>query len=212
MLACDIVVGRLARCAADRAPRPHAHPRQPARDPGRRVAAQPGCRPEGRRCCSRSCAFAAGADRVETLDAQTLARGRSSATRSSSNIVALGYAWQRGLVPVGLRRDAARDRAERRRGGEQQAGVLARPARGGRPGSAASSCCASRIRRALQAETLDALVARGVEPPHRLPERRLCAALSRDVVRRCASARRRSPARSRALPFTRAVAAQPAAS
>jgi indolepyruvate ferredoxin oxidoreductase len=44
---------------------------------------------------------AAGAERVETLDAQTLADdflGDSIV----SNIVALGYAWQRGLVPVGL--------------------------------------------------------------------------------------------------------------
>jgi indolepyruvate ferredoxin oxidoreductase len=46
-------------------------------------------------------AFAAGADRVETLDAQLLAEdflGDSIV----SNIVAMGYAWQRGLVPVGL--------------------------------------------------------------------------------------------------------------
>ena len=52
-------------------------------------------------CCSRSCAIAAGDDRVETLDAQTLAEdflGDSIV----SNIVAMGYAWQRGLVPVGL--------------------------------------------------------------------------------------------------------------
>ncbi|MEP6740270.1 MAG: DUF6537 domain-containing protein, partial [Caldimonas sp.] len=43
--------------------------------------------------------FAAGADRVETMDAQTLAEdflGDSIV----SNIVAMGYAWQRGLVPV----------------------------------------------------------------------------------------------------------------
>jgi indolepyruvate ferredoxin oxidoreductase len=46
-------------------------------------------------------AFAAGAERVETMDAQTLAEdflGDSIV----SNIVAMGYAWQRGLVPVGL--------------------------------------------------------------------------------------------------------------
>jgi indolepyruvate ferredoxin oxidoreductase len=46
-------------------------------------------------------AFAAGADRVETMDAQMLAEdflGDSIV----SNIVAIGYAWQRGLVPVGL--------------------------------------------------------------------------------------------------------------
>ncbi|MBA2962096.1 MULTISPECIES: indolepyruvate ferredoxin oxidoreductase family protein [Ramlibacter] len=44
--------------------------------------------------------FAAGADRLETLDAQGLAEtflGDSIV----SNILALGYAWQRGLVPVG---------------------------------------------------------------------------------------------------------------
>jgi indolepyruvate ferredoxin oxidoreductase len=43
--------------------------------------------------------FAAGAERVETLDAQALAEtflGDSIV----SNILALGYAWQRGLVPV----------------------------------------------------------------------------------------------------------------
>src|SRR3954467_1077635 len=45
--------------------------------------------------------FAAGADRVETLDAQSLAEtflGDSIV----SNILSLGYAWQRGLVPVSL--------------------------------------------------------------------------------------------------------------
>ena len=46
-------------------------------------------------------AFAAGPERVETMDAQTLAEdflGDSIV----SNILAMGYAWQRGLVPVGL--------------------------------------------------------------------------------------------------------------
>jgi indolepyruvate ferredoxin oxidoreductase len=45
--------------------------------------------------------FAAGAERVETLDAQMLAEdflGDSIV----SNILAMGYAWQRGLVPLGL--------------------------------------------------------------------------------------------------------------
>ena len=44
--------------------------------------------------------FAAGEDRVETMDAQRLAEdffGDSIV----SNILAMGYAWQRGLVPVG---------------------------------------------------------------------------------------------------------------
>jgi indolepyruvate ferredoxin oxidoreductase len=45
--------------------------------------------------------FAAGADRLETLDAQALAEtflGDSIV----SNILCLGYAWQRGLVPLSL--------------------------------------------------------------------------------------------------------------
>jgi indolepyruvate ferredoxin oxidoreductase len=47
-------------------------------------------------------AFAAGAERVETMDAQQLAQEFIGDT-IVANIVALGYAWQRGLVPVGLR-------------------------------------------------------------------------------------------------------------
>jgi indolepyruvate ferredoxin oxidoreductase len=45
--------------------------------------------------------FAAGADRVETLDAQTLAEAFLGDS-IVSNILCLGYAWQRGLVPVSL--------------------------------------------------------------------------------------------------------------
>ncbi|RYF17356.1 MAG: indolepyruvate ferredoxin oxidoreductase family protein [Comamonadaceae bacterium] len=45
--------------------------------------------------------FAAGADRVETLDAQALAESFLGDS-IYSNIVALGSAWQRGLVPVSL--------------------------------------------------------------------------------------------------------------
>ena len=45
--------------------------------------------------------FAAGDAQVETFDAQALAQDFLGDT-ISANIVALGYAWQRGLVPVGL--------------------------------------------------------------------------------------------------------------
>jgi indolepyruvate ferredoxin oxidoreductase len=45
--------------------------------------------------------YAAGGERVETFDAQALAFDFLGDT-ITSNIVALGYAWQRGLVPVGL--------------------------------------------------------------------------------------------------------------
>ncbi|NML42898.1 indolepyruvate ferredoxin oxidoreductase family protein [Ramlibacter sp. G-1-2-2] len=45
--------------------------------------------------------FATGAERMETLDAQSLAESFLGDT-IFSNIVALGFAWQRGLVPVSL--------------------------------------------------------------------------------------------------------------
>jgi indolepyruvate ferredoxin oxidoreductase len=45
--------------------------------------------------------FAAGAERVETLDAQALAEAFLGDS-IYSNIVALGFGWQRGLVPVCL--------------------------------------------------------------------------------------------------------------
>ncbi|HEX2542544.1 MAG TPA: indolepyruvate ferredoxin oxidoreductase family protein [Caldimonas sp.] len=45
--------------------------------------------------------FAAGAERVETMDAQSLAEDFLGDT-IASNIIAMGMAWQRGLVPVGL--------------------------------------------------------------------------------------------------------------
>jgi indolepyruvate ferredoxin oxidoreductase len=45
--------------------------------------------------------FAAGEDRVETLDAQGLAEALLGDS-ILANMLALGYAWQRGLLPVGV--------------------------------------------------------------------------------------------------------------
>jgi indolepyruvate ferredoxin oxidoreductase len=45
--------------------------------------------------------YAAGQEQVETFDTQQLAE-RILGDTLASNILALGYAWQRGLVPVGL--------------------------------------------------------------------------------------------------------------
>jgi len=45
--------------------------------------------------------FAAGADRVETFDAQALAEEFLGDT-VTANILAMGFAWQRGLIPIGL--------------------------------------------------------------------------------------------------------------
>ena len=45
--------------------------------------------------------FVAGSEQVETFDAQTLAEEFLGDTLAS-NILAAGYAWQRGLIPLGL--------------------------------------------------------------------------------------------------------------
>ena len=84
--------------------------------------------------------FAAGADRLETLDAQALAE-EWIGDAIVSNILMLGSAWQRGLVPVGLAALAPRDRTQRGRRRNQPVGVFARPPRGGGP---AGGACAAR--------------------------------------------------------------------
>ena len=107
--------------------------------------------------------------------------------------------------------DAARDRAERRRGREQQAGVLARPARRGRPGGAAASCCTSPTpatparrdaRRAGRARR------RASSPATRTPA--YARALSPRWSARCAQREEAVGGRRGGLPLTRAVATQPA--
>ena len=65
--------------------------------------------------------FAAGAERVETFDAQALAQDFLGDT-IVANILVLGYAWQRGLVPVGL---AALQRAIELNGVAVEANMLA---------------------------------------------------------------------------------------
>ena len=84
--------------------------------------------------------FAAGADRVETLDAQALAESlprrldRLQHPGAGLCLAARAGAGQPGGA-------AARDRAERRRGGEQQAGLLARAAGGGATRRRSPRCC-----------------------------------------------------------------------
>jgi indolepyruvate ferredoxin oxidoreductase len=104
--------------------------------------------------------FAAGADRVETLDAQALAEAFLGDS-IFSNIVALGSAWQRGLVPVSLE---ALLRAIELNGVAVENNKLAFSL--GRLAAGDEAAVASLLRgEALQApepDTLDALVARGV--------------------------------------------------
>ena len=103
--------------------------------------------------------FVAGAGQVETFDAQTLAEEFLGDTLAS-NILAMGYAWQRGLVPLSLE---ALTRAIELNGvavpANQMAFSLGRMAAGDPP-------ALERMRSAPAEgpldESLDALIARGV--------------------------------------------------
>jgi indolepyruvate ferredoxin oxidoreductase len=106
--------------------------------------------------------FAAGADRVETLDAQALAEDFLGDT-IVSNIICLGYAWQRGLVPVSL---PALLRAIELNGVAVDANKAAFSL--GRLAAADPAACsqllgAHEAAPDLARESIDALIARGVE-------------------------------------------------
>jgi indolepyruvate ferredoxin oxidoreductase len=146
--------------------------------------------------------FAAGAERVETLDAQALAEAFLGDS-IFSNVVALGSAWQRGLVPLSL---AALLRAIELNGVAVEQNKLAFSL--GRLSAADADAVASLARgESLQApepDALDALVARGVA--------HLAAYQDAAYARRYADfvdevrTREQALAADPALPFTRAVA------
>jgi indolepyruvate ferredoxin oxidoreductase len=104
--------------------------------------------------------FAAGQDRVETLDAQGLAEALLGDS-ILANMLALGYAWQRGLLPVGLR---AMLRAIELNGVAVETNKLAFSL--GRLEAASPEALRQLVQDdsldASPAETLDALIARGV--------------------------------------------------
>ncbi|HYD75800.1 indolepyruvate ferredoxin oxidoreductase family protein [Ramlibacter sp.] len=147
--------------------------------------------------------FAAGADRVETLDAQALAEAFIG-DAIVSNILALGYAWQRGLVPVGL---AALTRAIELNGvgvaNNQLAFSLGRLAAAD-PQAVAALLREPQAEAAPAGDTLEALVARGVQ--------HLTGYQGKAYARRYADFVARVRTREAALgadsslPFTRAVA------
>jgi indolepyruvate ferredoxin oxidoreductase len=104
--------------------------------------------------------FAAGRERVETFDAQTLAEDFLGDT-IVANILALGYAWQRGLVPVGL--EALR-RAIELNGVAVQANLLAFSL--GRLAAADPAACDSLLGEPVnpprETESVDGWIARGL--------------------------------------------------
>jgi indolepyruvate ferredoxin oxidoreductase len=145
--------------------------------------------------------FAAGADRVETFDAQALAQDFLGDT-VSANIVALGVAWQRGLVPVGL---AALERAIELNGVAVQANLLAFAL--GRLAAADPAAC-ERMRQghadAPAPETLDEMIGRHAAHLTAYQDAAWAARYRRSVE--AARAREAALGADPALPFTRAVA------
>ena len=155
--------------------------------------------------------FAAGKERVETFDAQALAQEFLGDT-IVANILALGYAWQRGLVPMSL---AALLRAIELNGVAVQNNLLAFSL--GRLAAADPAACDALRSGAADAgqrvasgeslsdvETVEALIARGVE--------HLSGYQDAAYAQRYAGRVRRVQAQEAALgadaslPFTRAVA------
>ncbi|HSB25749.1 MAG TPA: indolepyruvate ferredoxin oxidoreductase family protein, partial [Burkholderiaceae bacterium] len=149
--------------------------------------------------------FAAGKDRVETFDAQALAQDFVGDT-IVANILALGYAWQRGLVPMSL---AALHRAIELNGVAVRANLLAFSL--GRLAAADPAACealrggAAASEATGRIETVESLLARGVEHLTGYQD----AAYARryaEHVRRVQAAEAQLGGDA-SLPFTRAVAA-----
>ncbi|GMV47428.1 MAG: indolepyruvate ferredoxin oxidoreductase [Pseudomonadota bacterium] len=146
--------------------------------------------------------FAAGAERVETFDAQALAQDFLGDT-VTANVVALGWAWQRGAVPLAL---AALLRALELNGVAVEANRLAF-ALGRLAAGDPAACERLREGRADEApapETLDALVARHAADLAAYQDARWARRYRARIERvRAAEAALGADA---ALPFTRAAA------
>ncbi len=100
--------------------------------------------------------FAAGDDLVETFDAQSLAEEFLGDT-VTANILAMGYAWQRGLVPIGL---AAMQRAIELNGVAVESNLLSFAL--GRLAAGNPAALREEAAPARPDDTIDALIARGV--------------------------------------------------
>jgi len=100
--------------------------------------------------------FAAGNERVETFDAQALAEEFLGDT-VTANIVAMGFAWQRGLIPIGL---PALRRAIELNNVAVENNLLSFAL--GRLAAAQPDALREGVAPAAADDTLDALIARGV--------------------------------------------------
>ena len=188
---------RVGRCPADGAARPHARAREPARDSGRRVDLESRRRAAASTRCSTRSRLRRGPSASRRWTRSVSPR-TSSATRSSPTSLAMGYAWQRGLVPVGL---AAMLRAIELNGVAVDANKAAFSL--GRLAAADPAAARELLHEPdparAHAETLDELIDRSARFLDRLPERCLRRSLSpqgraRARARKCARRRRRGAA------------------
>ncbi|MCR5864811.1 indolepyruvate ferredoxin oxidoreductase family protein [Aquincola sp. J276] len=149
--------------------------------------------------------FAAGADRVETFEAQALAEAFLGDS-IVSNILAMGYAWQRGLIPVSLE---ALQRAIELNGVAVQSNQLAFSL--GRMAAADEAALHTLLNAPAEAaasadgESLEALVARGVV--HLTGYQNAAYARRFEARVRQLQQREQALGADATLPFTRAAAA-----
>jgi len=101
--------------------------------------------------------FAAGDDRVETFDAQSLAEEFLGDT-VTENILAMGYAWQRGLIPISL---AAMQRAIELNGVAIESNLLSFAL--GRLAAGNPTALREEAPAPADEDALDALIARGIK-------------------------------------------------
>jgi indolepyruvate ferredoxin oxidoreductase len=143
--------------------------------------------------------FAAGDDLVETFDAQSLAEEFLGDT-ITANILAMGYAWQRGLVPISL---AAMQRAIELNGVALESNLLSFAL--GRLAAGNPSALRDEAATRADDDTLDGLIARGVA---HLTGYQNAAWAQRfeTAVRRAQQAEQACAGSDALLPLTRAVA------
>ncbi|MEP7102166.1 MAG: indolepyruvate ferredoxin oxidoreductase family protein, partial [Burkholderiales bacterium] len=143
--------------------------------------------------------FAAGDELVETFDAQALAEAFLGDT-VTANIVAMGYAWQRGLVPVGL---AAMRRAIELNGVAIESNLLSFAL--GRLAAGNPAALRDEAVAKTGDDTLEGLIARGID--HLTGYQNAVWAQRFEVsVRRLQLAERACAGSDASLPLTRAVA------
>ena len=146
--------------------------------------------------------YAAGEERVETLDAQALAEAFLGDS-IVSNILALGYAWQRGLVPVSL--EALMRAIELNAVGiENNKLALSLGRLAAADPQAVESLLGNAAHAGAEEESLDDLIARGVA--HLTGYQDAAYAKRYAAFVATVRERERSMAADPSLPFTRAVA------